>query len=166
MNFRYLNSNDVEAYRSLRLKSLQTDPRGFASTYQREINFPIENFKKRLVCTSTHFTIGAFDRGKLVCFATFYSETLNKIKHKGNLVGVYCDPNYRKLGITQQLIQKIIDVVTEQGLIKTINLSVLSENNAAISLYKKLGFSKYGVEPKALYDGTIYYDEDLMILEL
>lgn len=102
----------------------------------------------------------------MVCFATFYSETLNKIKHKGNLVGVYCDPNYRKLGITQQLIQKIIDVVTEQGLIKTINLSVLSENNAAISLYKKLGFSKYGVEPKALYDGTIYYDEDLMILEL
>src|SRR5699024_3270567 len=111
-------------------------------------------------------TIGAFDGGKLVCFATFYSETLNKIKHKGNLVGVYCDPNYRKLGITQQLIQKIIDVVTEQGLIKTINLSVLSANNAAISLYKKLGVCKDVVDTKVLYDWIIYYDKDLMILEL
>ncbi|MFP3490069.1 GNAT family protein, partial [Staphylococcus sp. SIMBA_130] len=66
----------------------------------------------------------------------------------------------------EQLIQQIVDYVVEQNTIKTINLCVLSENKRAISLYEKLGFERYGTEPKALYDGTVYYDEDLMCLEL
>nr|WP_305887630.1 GNAT family protein [Staphylococcus ureilyticus] len=60
--------------------------------------------------------------------------------------------------------QKMIDIVTEQGVVKTIGLSVLTENQSAIKLYEKLGFQKYGTEPKALYDGKRYYDEDLMVL--
>ena len=45
MEFRCLKKSDVEAYRSLRLQSLQTDPTGFASTYQRELHLPIERFE-------------------------------------------------------------------------------------------------------------------------
>ncbi|ANK39068.1 N-acetyltransferase [Staphylococcus equorum] len=166
MDFRYLSEADVSQYRLLRLSSLQTDPNGFASTYDREIEFSIEKFKVRLENSATHFTVGAFDEATLVCIATFYSETLEKIKHKGNLVSVYCHPRYRRQGIAEQLIQQIVDYVVEQNTIKTINLCVLSENKRAISLYEKLGFKRYGTEPKALYDGTVYYDEDLMCLEL
>ena len=46
MDFRYLSEADVSQYRLLRLSSLQTDPNGFASTYDREIEFSIENIKK------------------------------------------------------------------------------------------------------------------------
>ncbi|MDG0844251.1 GNAT family N-acetyltransferase [Staphylococcus equorum] len=166
MDFRYLSEADVSQYRLLRLNSLQTDPNGFASTYDREIEFPIETFKVRLENIATHFTMGVFDDGTLICIATFYSEVLEKIKHKGNLVSVYCHPQYRRQGIAKQLIQQIIDSVIEQNTVKTINLCVLSENKSAISLYKKLGFKRYGTEPKALYDGHVYYDEDLMCLEL
>lgn len=166
MNYRYLSEADVSQYRLLRLNSLQTDPNGFASTYGREREFPIEKFKVRLKNTATHFTVGAFDDATLICIATFYSEPLEKIKHKGNLVSVYCHPQYRRQGIARQLIQQIIDSVVEQNTVKTISLCVLSENERAISLYEKLGFKHYGTEPKALYDGHVYYDEDLMCLEL
>src|SRR5699024_4654104 len=127
---------------------------GFASTYQREIHLPIERFEDRIGTNERHFTMGVFDGGKLIGYATFYRETLEKIKHRGNLVGVYCDPQYRRQGFTQQLIQKMI------------GLSVLAENQSAIKLYEKLGFQRYGTEPKALYDGKRYYDEDLMVLFL
>ena len=166
MEFRYLKKSDVEAYRLLRLQSLQTDPTGFVSTYPREIHMPIERFEDRIGMNERHFTMGVFDGGKLIGYATFYRETLEKIKHRGNLVGVYCDPQYRKQGFTQQLIQKMIDIVSEQGVVKTIGLSVLAENQSAINLYEKLGFQRYGTEPKALYDGKRYYDEDLMVLFL
>ncbi len=164
MEFRCLKKSDVEAYRSLCLQSLQTDPTGFASTYQRELHLPIERFEERIGSNERHFTMGVFDDGKLIGYATFYREILEKVMHRGNLVGVYCDPQYRKQGFTQQLIQKMIDIVTEQGVVKTIGLSVLTENQSAIKLYEKLGFQKYGTEPKALYDGKRYYDEDLMVL--
>ncbi|MEB8127236.1 GNAT family N-acetyltransferase [Staphylococcus succinus] len=166
MFIRYLNEDDVEQYRALRLTSLKTDPNGFASTYDREIKLPMDVFKSRIASSSEKFTMGAFEHEKLICMATFYSETLEKVQHKGNLVGVYCHVDFRRQGLAQQLIHNIIDIVTQQGKVKTIALSVLSDNYHAIALYEKLGFRRYGIEPKSLFDGNVYYDEDLMCLEL
>ena len=166
MYYRRLIESDVKEYRKLRLKSLQTDPKGFASTYKREIEFSIDKFKSRIIPTETQFTIGAFDDTSLVCIGAFYSESLEKVKHKGNLVAVYCDPQYRRQGIARLLLQKIIDETKELGFVKIIELSVLSENKSAIALYEQLGFKRYGIEPKALYDVINYYDEDLMYMEL
>ncbi|MRF36530.1 GNAT family N-acetyltransferase [Staphylococcus sp. KY49P] len=166
MYYRRLTEIDVKQYRKLRLKSLQTDPKGFASTYKRELEFPLSKFKSRIISSETQFTIGAFDDTALVCIGTFYSETLEKVKHKGNLVTVYCDPSYRRQGIAGLLIQKIINEVNELGFVKIIGLCVLSENKSAIALYEQLGFKRYGTEPKALFDGISYYDEDLMYMEL
>ncbi|MEJ7376185.1 GNAT family N-acetyltransferase, partial [Staphylococcus caprae] len=80
---RYLTERDVKQYRAIRLKSLQTDPKGFVSTYEREKSLPEDEFKARLKLNDTHFTIGTFDSGELICIATFYSERMEKVKHKG-----------------------------------------------------------------------------------
>lgn len=166
MYYRRLIESDVKQYRKLRLKSLQTDPKGFASTYKREVKFPLGKFKSRIISSETQFTMDAFDDTALVCIGTFYSETLEKVKHKGNLVTIYCDPSYRRQGIASLLIKKIINEVNELGFVKIIGLCVLSENKSAIALYEQLGFKWYGTEPKALFDGNSYYDEDLMYMEL
>ncbi|PHK48955.1 GNAT family N-acetyltransferase [Staphylococcus edaphicus] len=166
MDIRYLTEKDVKQYKALRLKSLQTDPKGFVSTYEREKTLSDEAFKKRIIVSETHFTIGTFDSGELICIATFYSEKMEKVKHKGNLVTVYCDPRYRHQGIAGQLIQHIIKDVSERGVVKIIGLSVLTENINAIRLYENLGFRRYGREPKSVFDGERYYDEDLMCLEI
>lgn len=166
MEIRYLTASDVKQYPAIRLKSLQTDPKGFVSTYEREKELSEDEFKTRLILNDTHFTIGTFDRGELICIATFYSEEMEKVKHKGNLVTVYCDPRYRGQGITSKMIQQMINDVIERDIVKMIGLCVLSENKQAIHLYEKLGFQRYGREPKSVYDGERYYDEDLMYLEL
>ncbi|MGO3111913.1 MAG: GNAT family N-acetyltransferase [Staphylococcus saprophyticus] len=166
MEMRYLTERDVKQYRAIRLKSLQTDPKGFVSTYEREKSLPEDEFKARLKLNDTHFTIGTFDSGEFICIATFYSERMEKVKHKGNLVTVYCDPRYRGQGITAQMIQHIINDVSVVGVVKIIGLCVLSENTQAIRLYEKLGFKRYGREPKSIFDGHRYYDEDLMYLEV
>lgn len=62
---RYLTERDVKQYRAIRLKSLQTDPKGFVSTYEREKSLPEDEFKARLKLNDTHFTIGTFDSGSL-----------------------------------------------------------------------------------------------------
>ncbi|NWK85257.1 GNAT family N-acetyltransferase [Staphylococcus sp. GSSP0090] len=166
MEIRYLTASDVKQYREIRLMSLQTDPKGFVSTYEHEKTLPEDEFKARLKLDDTHFTIGTFDRGELICIATFYSEEMEKVKHKGNLVTVYCDTRYRGQGITSQMIQQMINDVIEHDIVKMIGLCVLSENKQAIHLYEKLGFERYGREPKSVFDGERYYDEDLMYLEL
>ncbi|WP_409327572.1 GNAT family N-acetyltransferase [Staphylococcus pseudoxylosus] len=166
MYYRRLIESDVKQYRKLRLKSLQTDPKGFASTYKREVGFPLDKFKSRIISSETQFTMGAFDDATLVCIGTFYSEPLEKVKHKGNLVSIYCDPSYRRQGIASLLIKKTINEVNQLGFVKIIGLCVISENKSAIALYEQLGFKWYGTEPKALFDGNSYYDEDLMYMEL
>ena len=47
--------------------------------------------------------------------------------------------------------------------LKEINLGVISENTAAIKLYKKCGFRVKGIERKALNHGGVSYDNIRMV---
>ena len=48
--------------------------------------------------------------------------------------------------------------------IEYIRLSVITDNTAAIDLYRSLGFEQYGCEPRSLKVNGEYYDEYLMII--
>lgn len=166
MYCRFLNQNDFFQFRKLRLEALQTDPLAFATTYEREISLPDEKFKERLKHTETQFAVGAFDDSTLVCVASFVRHAGPKMKHKGMLLAMYCKQTYRGTGIAKDLVQYLIDAVRELPEVETIQLMVLSENERAKNFYSNLGFVKYGEEPRAMYDGVDYYDEDLMLLDL
>jgi hypothetical protein len=47
-----------------------------------------------------------------------------------------------------------------------IHLCVNAENERARALYRSLGFKAYGVEPRALRVGDVYFDEEHMVLRL
>lgn len=47
-----------------------------------------------------------------------------------------------------------------------ILLSVNAENPQAGALYRAMGFTVYGREPRAMRVGKRFYDEDLMVLQL
>ncbi|WP_239750494.1 GNAT family N-acetyltransferase [Mammaliicoccus sp. H-M34] len=166
MEVRLLNKNDVIEFRDLRLLSLQTDAQAFASLYEIEISYPLSKFEKRLESSDMKFTIGGFEDDKLVCVATFYREPVKKLNHKGNLVAMYCHLDYRSTGIASRVVNKLIQLASELNELKFIDLSVLSNNKRAIEFYKKMGFQKYATEPKAIFDGVSYYDEDMMRYEL
>ena len=50
--------------------------------------------------------------------------------------------------------------------VEQIMLTVAEGNEAAINLYEKHGFKTYGVEPRAMKNGSEYRDEILMALIL
>lgn len=166
MDYRTLKKLDASQYRQLRLKALQTNPEAFGSDYQKEENYPIEKFEARIESDANKFVIGAFQGKKLVCVASFVRELDVKVRHKGMLSGMYCDENYQGKHVARRVVQMLLNKVeTLQGL-EFINLLVWSDNKRAIRFYESFGFKKYGTEPKALYDGVRYYDEDLMQLTI
>lgn len=161
-NYRILNISDVEQFRKLRLEALKCSPQSFASTYDYERKQPLEKFTQRLIDSEDKITVGAFEGDRLIANCTYFRETGDFIRHKGQIVAVYCTPEYQNKGITTNLLSFLIDIIKEQKLITVLLLSVNSENKIAIKTYEKLGFSTFGIEERALFDGKKYRSENLM----
>lgn len=87
-----------------------------------------------------------------------------KTSHKGNIFGMYVAPECRGQGLGKLLMVELISKAKHCNGLEQINLTVVSENNAAKKLYKSLGFEVYGVERNALKFNGQYVDEDLMVL--
>jgi RimJ/RimL family protein N-acetyltransferase len=166
ITIRKLDLNDLSQFIDLRLKALKEVPEAFASTYQKECDLQEEVFANRLKITDNQFTIGAFADNQLIYVAAFFRETREKTKHKGNVVAVYCLPEYRKKEIATKVMETLIAEVRKIPDLAVLNLSVVSENKQAKYFYEKLGFVVYGTEPKALFDGQKYFDEYLLQLSL
>lgn len=166
MYCRFLNTDDLSQFRELRLEALETDPSAFATTYERERNLPDEKFKQRLKHTDAQFAVGGFEHDNLVSVASFLKHTGPKMEHKGMLLAMYCKKGYRGTGIAKNMVQFLLKEVKQLKNTEMLHLMVLSENTRAKNFYTRLGFVTYGTEPRALYDGERYYDEDLMFLDL
>src|SRR5437660_8221 len=70
-----------------------------------------------------------------------------KERHTGVFWGVYVRPGARGRGLAAGLIAGIIE--RAQPLVEQLSLSVVQGNAAAIALYRRHGFTVYGVEPRA-----------------
>ena len=167
MNIRVLNVADASIYHALRLRALQTDSESFGSTYEREVNFPIEAVEERIRQAEDRYVLGAFDEeGALVGVVRFIRDTDRKSKHKGNIYGMYVAPEVRGRGVGKELMLEVITRAKDFDGVEQIHLQVVSKNESAKKLYQSLGFVTYGVEPRGLKEGDEYFDEDLMILIL
>lgn len=167
MNIRLLDAVDAEQYHALRLRGLTTNPEAFGSTYEREIGFTLSFVTERLSSTEDKFTLGAMDAaGSLAGIVTFVRESSLKIRHKGNVYGMYVAPEVRGQGVGRTLLLALLDRARSCSGLEQLNLAVISENAPARRLYQSLGFTTYGVEHHALkYEGQ-YWDEDHMVLKL
>ena len=165
MEIRVLEKSDAKAYKKLRLEALQTSPEAFASSYDEERDFTLENFESRLSNPLT-VTFGGFEEGELYGVVTLQLEQKVKLKHRTNLVAMYVSYEKRGKGIAKKLIQSAISRADKLEEIEQIYLTVSSENHPAKKLYSSLGFKTYGVDRKALKLDNTYLDEELMVLYL
>ena len=69
-------------------------------------------------------------------------------------------------GIATMLMQRLIDFAKNQAKAELISLEVRSDNAAAIHLYEKFGFQKYGTFPGFLKINGKCIDADCMVLSL
>jgi RimJ/RimL family protein N-acetyltransferase len=153
-----LTPADAPAYRDIRLEGLRQNPHAFVATFEHENAMPISRFEER---TLTSSVFGGFVDGELLGVAGYRRQDGAKESHKAILWGMYVRPKGRNCGLGQDLIEAI--VAHASGHIEQLKLVVTGGNEAAHRLYRRLGFTEYGREIRALKHDGRYFDDILMV---
>ena len=74
-----------------------------------------------------------------------------KSRHKGVLWGMFVQPDVRGTGLAALLLARVIEHAAET--VEEVRLTVVASNIAAVRLYTRAGFSRYGLERRALKVG-------------
>lgn len=162
---RKLQPNESSIYREIRLTCLQNAPNNFGSTYEEEVLIPKLKFEMFIENDSQdHFMFGAFDDRKLIGTTGFNRMDRQRAMHRGEVVQVYVDSNYRGQNVGERLLRSVLDYAFALDGLEQIQLSVIAANQTAIRLYEKLGFKTFGVQPKYFKVRDRYLDQQFMQL--
>lgn len=126
---------------------------------EREMLADMEHAPKALM-------LGAFIDGKLVGIGNFRPvHPGDRARHRAG-VGISILKSHWGMGVGTVMMQAMIEAAKTTAL-EQLELDVVSTNETAICLYKKVGFTEYGRHPRMMKyrDGT-YADTVLMMLEL
>lgn len=164
VELRLLDAADAKAFFELRMRGLQLHPDAFGQDHTEFAVTPIEEVASRLGPKDDgSCVIGAF-APELVAVVGLSRNDRVKTHHKAIIWGMFVQPEHRQLGISRMLMMQAIERAKATSGIEEILLTVVTNNGAALSLYRSLGFESYGVEPHALKVGTEYFDEEHMRL--
>ena len=167
MNVRALTVDDGAAWSQLRIASLETDSQAFGKAIEDQLAMTIAEIEARFRdVPDGGVHLGAFDGDALIGMVTFLRDSGRKERHKGHLYGMYVATSYRGQGIGRALIGTALDHARSQPGLEQVLIGVTSSQSVAQALYRRFGFRTYGIEPRAIRDGDIYLDEELMILHL
>lgn len=148
------------------MRGLREHPEAFLSSAEDEDLLPIERFAARLT-GADRATFGAFVDGRLVGTAAAYQDRdRGKARHKAWLAAVYVAPEARGRGVGRAVSAAAVERARGWDGIEQVHLGVAVPNEAAIRLYRSLGFVEYGREPRAIKLPDRYVDEYLMVLLL
>ncbi|QEC68970.1 N-acetyltransferase [Panacibacter ginsenosidivorans] len=164
--YRLLGPDDLGEYRRIRINCLEQYPNNFGTTSQEERNSEVLKLDNSISQPDSYnFTIGAFNTDKtLIGICGFLAETRQKTKHRGEVVQMFVDPNYKGQGVGQILLQKTIDKAFSSELIEQIILSAVFENEKAVKLYKRAGFVEYGRLQNYFKSATVYTTQSFFVL--
>ena len=169
MRIRELQVNDVDEYRTLRLRGLREHPTAFSSSYEEQRDWPVETSGERLRRTfdlPDAFNLGCFLDDSLVGTVGLYRETDLKCMHRAMMYGMHVAAEHQGKGYGRALLVSALDRARQIPGLAIVGLAVESTNEPARSLYASLEFRTYGVERRALLVGGEYFDEELMALVL
>jgi ribosomal protein S18 acetylase RimI-like enzyme len=128
------------------LNSYACDPMGGGESLSKETK---ENLASSLAKLPYAFSFIAYvedEPAALVnCFEAFSTFACKPLINVHDIVVL---PQYRRLGLSQKLLEKVEQRAREKECCK-ITLEVLSNNHVAKSAYRKFGFEGYVLDPKA-----------------
>ncbi|KEO83254.1 hypothetical protein EL26_11225 [Tumebacillus flagellatus] len=140
----------------LRLVSGETDnltfrPEEFNTTLERQSQV-IEEWGGR----GGLYLLGLVD-GELASVLTFEPRSKSRTAHAGEF-GLTVRQSFWGLGIATEMVQALIDWAHGTGRIRKIDLHVRTDNDAAIAVYKKLGFQNEGLITRGMLIDGVFYD--------
>jgi len=166
MTIKLLTANNAKAYQKCRLDALRLEPEAFGADYTIRKEKPLSHFEQRVNYKPNYFIMGAFIQNELIGTIGFYAETIPKLKHRGNIWGVFVYPQHRQKGVAKAIFKATLKEVKKLSEIKQIHLGVGEYNTGAICLYESFGFKTFATEPRSLFVNGQYINEYMMILML
>lgn len=144
---RSMVSSDAEAVLNLMHKTAaETD---YLLRYPEEISWSVEeeaSFIDLMAESRTNLLIGAEVNGTIAATASINMiGEAKKLQHRGELGIAVLKEFYRK-GIASALMETLLKKAKGIGY-RYIELEVVEENDAAVSLYRKFGFEEFGRNP-------------------
>jgi GNAT superfamily N-acetyltransferase len=167
MIVRQLRAQDAPAYQGVRLRGLQESPMAFSSSYEEESQRTSLEIAARVTpeLDGSRCVFGTFDEDNLVGILAFIRPHTKKLRHCGQLAGMFVIPQYRGYGHGRALLDAAVSHARSVG-VRQLKLGVNATNIAAKQLYLSTGFTCCGTEPDAILVGGIYYAEETLILRL
>lgn len=159
---RRVGPDRAEDYRRIRLMGLERDPDGFGSTLAAEADRPFSHFVERV---SECPVFGAYVDETIVGMVGLKRETGEKTRHRATIWGVYTAAEWRGHGIAERLMKAAIAHARDEGVLQ-LHLAVYAANRPALSLYQRLGFRVYGLDPRGLRQPWGFAHDALMVLQL
>ena len=166
---RVMGAADLPAYKALRDALLAAHPEAFSSDAETERERAPETYLARVAAPGADwpFTLVAWRGERLLAGAiTCEREPRVKTRHIGHIVGMMVAPEARGIGIGSALLDACVARCRVAREIELLTLSVTSGNEAAVRLYERAGFARYGRLERAIKVGGRYHAKDLMVIDL
>ena len=157
---------DAEAYHTFRQKIPYETV--FMAWKPGEFDLPQQNTEARLQSQqqgqrqtqNTNVAFLAWDGPKVVGAVAAERGRPERMKHRAHLaIGVLAA--YRGMGVGSRLLKALEDWAKEQGVIR-LELTVMTANHLAHTLYGKMGYKEEGIRRKAIFSEGQYLDEYYM----
>ncbi len=136
IRLRPLDASDAVRYRTIRLNALRLAPTAFSSSFETCRLLPDEFFLGRATFFPDHFIFGAYHDEALIGTAGGYVDPEKKRNHIAFVVGMWVEPDYRKLGIGRQLLHAVVAQLKSLPRVSDIQLSVSEDHPHALKLYE------------------------------
>jgi len=160
-SIRRLDRDDASMFKDIRLEGLARHPEAFGASHDEELDYSLTQIGDRIE-NSTIFG-GFADDGTLVGVVAVARSKGAKMRHIATIWGMYVRPEGRGTGLSRSLMIAAIEEARQTC--RSIRLTVVSSNTAAIRLYESLGFKAWAIDMEALKVGDTYHDEILMRLD-
>jgi ribosomal protein S18 acetylase RimI-like enzyme len=141
VHVRRITPDDAAALRAIRLAALSDTPTAFGSTHARELAFTDDVWRERAVAGSagndraTYFAVD--DDGTIVGIAGGFRDDEDG---RLDLVSMWTSPAVRRRGVGRKLVRAVLDWAGDEP----VRLGVTAGNDAAIELYRAMGFVETG----------------------
>jgi len=167
LEIRLLTADDASPWWTLRLEALETQPEAFGASLEdhRAMSLAVAADRVQLDLDS-RFVVGAFIDGELIGTAGFWRQRNPKIRHKGEIWGVYVTERARGKGVGRALMVFLLARAVQVEGLEQILVSASTTQAAAIALYHSLGFRSFAIEKRAMKVGDRYFDYESMVMEL
>jgi RimJ/RimL family protein N-acetyltransferase len=121
-----------------------------------------ERWVESHLANPNHIILVAEMNSKIIGMLDFSNGRRKRIAHTGEF-GMSVDKSARDQGIGSLLLVALIEWTSKNSTIEKIGLSVHSNNNRAIALYKKMGFEVEGVRKRDLKYGDGQYVDTVVM---